>query len=338
MDTQKHIDEHILLDYFSGTLPSSQRQDVEEWINASEENRKIARDIQYIYLASDTLETIKKVDSAQALEKVKSRIVKTRKVSYQVWIQRVAAILLLPLLISTTYLALKEEPVEYIEFRTNPGMVAKVNLPDGSEVWLNSKSYLKHPNKFTGDTRNVEINGEAYFSVQKDKSKKFVVNTPFGVKAEVLGTEFNIEAYKENKQVTTTLVSGSVKLSYLNKNNDEESLIMEPNDEISYNTRTKSINVCTSYVPTLTAWKDGLVIFRNTPFEEALKILSKRFNADFIVKNVLLYENSFTGTFDGQHLYLILEHFRLSTDIQYKFIDPEVGEDKISQKTIVELY
>lgn len=338
MDTQKHIDEHILLDYFSGTLPSSQRQDVEGWINNSEENRKIARDIQYIYLASDTLETIKKVDSAQALEKVKSRIVKTQKTSSLIWLQRVAAILLLPFLISTIYLALKKEPVEYLEFRTNPGMVAKINLPDGSEVWLNSKSYLKHPNKFTGDTRNVEINGEAYFSVQKDKSKKFIVNTPFGVKAEVLGTEFNIEAYKENKQVTTTLVSGSVKLSYLNKNNDEESLIMEPNDEVSYNTRTKSINVGTSYVPTLTAWKDGLVIFRNTPFEEALKILSKRFNADFIVKNVLLYENSFTGTFDGQHLYLILEHFRLSTDIQYKFIDPEVGEDKISQKTIVELY
>lgn len=76
-------------------------------------------------------------------------------------------------------------------------MVAALNLPDGSKVWLNSGSYLKHPQKFTGDTRTVELDGEAYFSVQKDKSKRFIVNTPFDLKAEVLGTEFNIEAYKE---------------------------------------------------------------------------------------------------------------------------------------------
>lgn len=338
MNTPKHIDEHILLNYFSSSLPPSQRQEVEEWLHESEENRKIARDIQYIYLASDTLDTIKKVDSTQALNIIKKRINNSHNTLYLVWIQRVAAILFLPLLISTTYFATKKEPVEYIEVRTNPGMVAAVNLPDGSKVWLNSRSYLKHPNKFTGNTRNVEINGEAYFSVHKDETKKFIVNTPFDVKAEVLGTEFNIEAYKESKQVTTTLVSGSVKLSFRNKKNNEESLIMKPNDEVSYNTRNNSIKINTSYVPTQTAWKDGLVIFRNTPFEEALKILSKRFNADFIVKNDLLYENSFTGTFDGQHLYLILEHFRLSTDIQYKFIDPEIGENKISQKTIVELY
>lgn len=338
MDMNKHIDEHILLKYFSESLPLSQQQEVEEWLQESEENRKIARDIQYIYLASDTIDTIKKINSAEALNTIKKRINQPHQTPYLIWIQRVAAILLLPLLASTIYFATQKEPVEYIEIRTNPGMVAAVNLPDGSKVWLNSRSYLKHPNKFTGDIRSVEINGEAYFSVHKDKTKKFIVNTPFDIKAEVLGTEFNIEAYKESKQVTTTLVSGAVKLSFLNKMNNEESLMMKPNDEISYNTRSKNIKVNTSYVPTQTAWKDGLVIFRNTPFEEALKILSKRFNADFIVKNDLLYENSFTGTFDGQHLYLILEHFHLSTDIQYKFIDPEVGNDKISQKTIVELY
>ena len=88
----------------------------------------------------------------------------------------------------------------------------------------------------------------------------------------------------------------------------------------------------------MTAWKDGLVIFRDTPFEEALNILDKRFNVEFIVKNDLLYENSFTGSFDGQHLHLILEHFRLSSGIQYKFVDPQTGVDRFSQKTIVELY
>lgn len=340
MDIQKHIDEHTLLSYYSGTLSADQKQEIEAWLQDSEENRKIARDVQYIYMATDTLNTIKEVDSAKALAEVKNRLHKPNKVNTLVWFQRIAAILLFPLLISTIHFATKEEPVEYIEVKTNPGMVATLNLPDGSKVWLNSGSYLKHPQKFTGDTRSVELNGEAYFSVQKDQSKRFIVNTPFDLKAEVLGTEFNIEAYKESNQVTTSLVSGSVKLSFLNKENNEESFIMKPDDEVSYNIKTKRIKTNASYLPTQTAWKDGLVIFRNTSFEEALKILSKRFNTDFIVKNDLLYENSFTGTFSGQHLTLILEHFRLSSDIQYKFIDPEINQDKdkISEKTIVELY
>ena len=340
MDTQKHIDEQALLDYFSGTLSPVQKQEVEAWIQETEENRKIARDIEYIYFATDTINTIKSIDSTKALKEVKVRFGKkeNNKRSFILQLQRIAAILVIPLLISTLYYATKEEPVEFIEIRTNPGMVATVNLPDGSKVWLNSRSYLKHPQKFTGDTRNVEMEGEAYFSVQKDKSKKFIVNTPFNLKAEVLGTEFNMEAYKESNKVVTTLVSGSVRLSFQNKNNTEETMIMKPNDEISYNSKTRGVSLSKPYLPTLTAWKDGLVIFRNTPFEDALNVLSKRFNVEFIVKNDLLYENSFTGPFDGQHLHLILEHFRLSSGIQYKFVDPETGTDKISEKTIVELY
>ena len=224
------------------------------------------------------------------------------------------------------------------EVRTNPGMVASFDLPDGSKVWLNSHSCLKYPKRFTGNTRSIELDGEAYFSVQKEKSRRFVVNTPFHLRAEVLGTEFNMEAYKENNRVVTTLVSGSVRISFESKNEKEENFFMKPNDEISYNTDTKKISLNKPYLPTMTAWKDGLVIFRDTPFEEALNILDKRFNVEFIVKNDLLYENSFTGSFDGQHLHLILEHFRLSSGIQYKFVDPQTGVDRFSQKTIVELY
>ena len=280
---QKHIDEHILLSYYSGSLSADQKQEVEQWLLESEENRKLARDVQYIYMATDTLNTIKAVNSTKALEQVKTRLRKPNKTNYLVWFQKVAAILILPLLISTIYFVTKKEPVEYIEIKTNPGMVATLNLPDGSKVWLNSGSYLKHPQKFTGDTRTVFLDGEAYFSVQKDKSKRFIVNTPFDLKAEVLGTEFNIEAYKESNQVTTSLITGSVKLSFRNKENKEESFIMKPDDEVASNIQNKGINTNTSYISTHIAWKDGLVVVRQTSFEEALKILSICFNTDFML-------------------------------------------------------
>ena len=196
-----------------------------------------------------------------------------------------------------------------------------LTLSDGTKVWLNSRSYLKHPTRFTGNTRDVVLNGEAYFSVHKDKSKRFTVSTPFDIKAEVLGTEFNMEAYAADSSVRTTLVSGSIRLSFLDDNQKHKSFLMKPNEEFTYNQYTKKVKVDKPYIPTQTSWKDGLVVFRNTPFNEALKVLSKRFNVEFIVKNDKLYNNSFTGPFDGQHLQLILEHFRLASGIQYRFID-----------------
>ena len=264
MDKHKQINESILLGYFTGTLSIPLQQEVEDWISASEENKKIARDIQSICLATETLTCIRQTDSGTALKKVKSKIHSHRKISLSAWIQRIAAILILPLIISTIYFALKKDPIEYIEIRTNPGMVAAVNLPDGTKVWLNSRSYLKHPTRFTGNTRDVVLNGEAYFSVHKDKSKRFTVSTPFDIKAEVLGTEFNMEAYAADSSVRTTLVSGSIRLSFLDDNQKHKSFLMKPNEEFTYNQYTKKVKVDKPYIPTQTSWKDGLVVFRNT--------------------------------------------------------------------------
>ena len=339
MDEHQHINETTLWDYFSGTLPASQRAEVDSWMAASDENRETARNIRSIYQASDALHCIRQTDAPAALKKVKVRIHRPQKVSLIVHLQRIAAILIVPLLISTLYFAMKNSPVEYIEIRTNPGMVAKVDLPDGTKVWLNSRSYLRHPSRFNGQTRDVELKGEAYFDVEPDRIKPFIVNTPFNIKAEVLGTEFNMEAYETEKEVRTTLVSGSVRLTFKAENNENKSFVMQPDEEFIYNHKNQKLSVSKPYVPTLTAWKDGLVILKNTSFEEALNILSKRFNVEFIVKNEKLYDDSYTGPFDGQHLQLILEHFRLSTGIQYRFIDPKTGDAKdIQEKTVVELY
>ena len=165
--------------------------------------------------------------------------------------------------------------------------MAEANLPDGTKVWLNSGSSLKHPVKFTGDTRTVELDGEAYFSVRKDRSKRFVVNTPFNIQTEVLGTEFNMEAYRTDSVVRTTLVSGSVRLSFLGKGDTKETFVMKPDEEFVYNTATHEARAEKSYVEIYTAWKNGQVVLKNTSLAETLKILSKRFNVEFIVKGVL---------------------------------------------------
>lgn len=305
-----------------------------------ETEEKIARDLRYIQAATDVLNDIRQVDAHRALVQTKQKIRQHKRTLFIAKFQQVAAILLLPLLLSTFYLATRREEVKQIEVRTNPGMVASVELPDGSRVWLNSRSCLTYPQTFRGDIREVRLDGEAYFAIQKNPSKRFVVHTPFALTAEVLGTEFNLEAYAGQARATTTLVSGSVKLFFgAPDQGTEKSLVMKPEEEVSYDSESGRIKLKKACVATQTAWKDGLVVLRNTPFEEALYIVSKRFNVEFVVRNNAFANDSFTGTFDGQHLTLILEHFRLASGIHYRFIDPERSNGQaLMEKTVVELY
>lgn len=332
------VDEALLLRYYSGEVTAEEKGSIEQWMSESEENRKMAKDIYYLCFAVDTLQTMKTIDSQEALRKVKKVVKNRRQLSPFVWLQRIAAVLFVPLLLSTILNALKEEPAEYMEIRTTPGMIASVNLPDGTTVWLNSDSYLRHPVKFSGDTRDVELKGEAYFKVAHNEKIPFRVNTKANLQVEVLGTEFNLDAYEENSYVSATLISGSVKVNYAGENNSKENLIIKPGQKVFYDEHSKKIALSEPFIPSEVAWKDGKMILRNTSLEETLKILSKRFSVDFVLKNKALKDNYFTGTFEKQQLPRILEHLRISSNIRYRIIDPKAGDEGLKERSKVELY
>ncbi|NDV57896.1 FecR family protein [Bacteroides sp. 519] len=333
------INEHILLNYFSGLLTLPEKKAVDEWIDESEENKKLAQDVHYLFLATNAIERINRIDSYKALEDVNRKIKSRKQIAWTIWFQRVAAVLLLPLIGITLYLLLKpQEAVEDIELKTNPGVYALVALPDGSTAYLNSMSSLKYASRFEGNTREVYLDGEGYFLVKPNPSKPFIVNTPFNLKAEVLGTEFNIEAYGNSTEVKTLLVSGSVRLHYNDENRKEQFYTLQPEEEFNYLVKSATYALNHPYIPTQIAWKDGRVVLKNTSLEETLKILSKRFNVEFIVKNTKLYDNSFTYTSEEQHLLFYLNAFML-TGIQYRFIESEKSSSEdLTPKSVVELY
>ena len=289
----------------------------------------------YIYRATKAIQIIDHLNVDKDLEKVKHRIKFNRyRLAFIRTFQRVAAILVLPLLLTTLYFSSKEDYIGYLEVRTNPGMISQVTLPDSTRVWLNSNSSLKYPRKFSSKERKVELVGEAYFSVQKDKSKRFVVGTPYDLNVEVYGTEFNVEAYKKDARVTTSLVSGSVALT---QSSTSSKVFMQPNDVMVYEAETNKILLNDQYVPTLTSWKDNSIILKDTQFKDVLNILSKRFNVEFRVKNDEFYDFAFTGTFTNQHLSSVLEYFKIASNIHYRFIQQNVTNQTI-ESTLVELY
>lgn len=331
------IDESTLARYYSNELRQDERSAVDYWIAESEENKQTALAIYYILLASDTDKINKQNHTLDALKSVKRRIRRRRLGTFYLWTQRVAAILFIPLLIGTLLYLSHQDPIQYMEVHASPGMVCSVDLPDGSKVWLNSDSYLKYPTVFKGDNRDVYLNGEAYFSVQKDK-RRFVVNADNHLSVEVYGTEFNVDAYSKSHFISTTLFSGSVKLVYTDDQNIARVVDLQPAQKMVFTKETKKLYHKDTYCPTDMSWKEGKIVLRDTPLEDVLWMLTKRFNVNFTVQNPLFNDYSFTGTFNDQQLSVILDHFTISSKIRYKIEIPKTSENNEIESTRITLY
>lgn len=155
---------------------------------------------------------------------------------------------------------------------TARGETYQVQLPDGSKVWLNAATTLKYPSSFTSSReRVVELNGEAYFEIFKDKTRPFKVNS-LNQTVEVLGTHFNVNSYKEEPTINTILVEGSVKIN--------KTTILKPGEQADFY-RPGNIAVSKADLNAI-AWKEGKFRFNNTSLEAVLRQLARWYNVDFI--------------------------------------------------------
>lgn len=326
--------EQRLIEYYEGKLEGEACDEVKAWIASSEENRRMARRVYSLLLAADVHRVRKEIDTEKALKKVKGRkIAQKRSVSWWEWGQRAAAILFLPLiglLLWQQHRLQHAEPmVEMLEVRTNPGMTTRLNLPDGTTVCLNSGSTLSYPSLFTGDIRSVSLSGEAYFEVAKDAEHRFIVHTPSQSAVEVYGTHFNLEAYPDDPNITTTLTEGKVGFLYKEGATTKRALL-EPGQKLIYNASDQSLSRHRTSGLSELSWTEGKIIFDNTPLPEALHMLGKRFNVDFVVKDARLNKNRFTGTFTTQRLEKILKYFEISSRIRWRYLnDPDIHQEKI---------
>lgn len=177
---------------------------------------------------------------------------------------------------------------------TSKGETYRVKLPDGSSVWLNAVSSLKYAANFaTLQKRIVQLQGEAYFEVSKDKSRPFIVESN-GQEVKVLGTHFNINSYPENKVIRTTLLEGSVQVSSSLIGKTKQSLILKPNQQLLLT--TKSIDI--KEVPTedVIAWKNGAFAFNEESLESIMQSLSRWYGVEVVyeagVRKTELYSGS----------------------------------------------
>jgi ferric-dicitrate binding protein FerR (iron transport regulator) len=170
-------------------------------------------------------------------------------------------------------LAIDHSP-SYNTLVTPRGRQFQIVLPDGTKVWLNAASSIRYPTAFTGNERNVEITGEAYFEVAHNKDKPFHVKSSKQV-VEVLGTHFNIMAYDDEPAVKTTLLEGKVRV----QSGASTSAILQPGEQA---TVTNQIKVAPVKTAVAVAWKNGEFMFRNEPLENIMRSVARWYDVDIV--------------------------------------------------------
>lgn len=149
----------------------------------------------------------------------------------------------------------------------------KVQLPDGSKVWLNASSSIRFPSVFPASERRVEITGEAYFEVTKDKARPFTVRFK-GSEVQVLGTSFNVMAYADERVSKTTLVEGSVAIR-----NQSEHALLRPGQEAALMPGGR-IETAFKPVDEAVAWKEGMFYFKNAGVKDVMRQLSRWYDVE----------------------------------------------------------
>ena len=164
-----------------------------------------------------------------------------------------------------------EDTLVYNQMETLTGMEYTLTLADGTRVFLNAGSCLKFPVAFRGDTRVVELSGEAYFKVAKDQEHPFIVKME-KVELKVLGTSFNVRSYTDEKDIVATLVEGRVEVNGVK---------ITPGKQARYERESGKLTVDTVDVDQYIAWQQGRFVFRNERLEDIMRTLGRWYGVDY---------------------------------------------------------
>lgn len=208
-----------------------------------------------------------------------------------------AAVCLGILLASAASLLVEKSPEQVIagnyKVRTDKGEKSYVELPDGTKVWLNTCTTLEYSSDYGINNRDINLNGEAYFEVAKNKELPFIVKTN-GVNVKALGTAFNISAYSDDTELVTTLYSGQVAVQ---PTLTKQEVLLNPNQMAVYYKDRHRIETMAAGEKGGLQWREGILVFDMMHLDEITKLLERNYNVVFRYENQRIKKLQFSGTF-----------------------------------------
>lgn len=276
---EKDYIKQLINHFCEGTYSSDMEQKVQRWLVNEKHAQLKDRALQ------DTWNQLSKEPDQSvyhSLYKVKEilglPVIKQAAHSRSYRILLAVACLSFPLLIGLfIYMNHRIDSHFLVEVTVPNGKQEELRLPDGSHVWLNAGSTLRYARRFDGDSRDIYLMGEACFAVKKNTKQPFVVITEY-LSVKALGTEFNVRAYADEKQVTATLNSGKVQIRLPATTEEEElTYTLRPDQQFVYK-QGGQIAISDVTASDASAWKEGVLLFNNVQMPEAIQLLQHRFD------------------------------------------------------------
>lgn len=283
------ITEAELWAYISKTADIKTIEHVEKWINSPDYDKDLFTQVKTIF--DRTLS-----DQSPSVEMAKDRFfdtVKPKSITFKN-LYKYAAILVIAIMGTYAYRYVSDNYVPVV-VQTTYGEQKQIKLSDGSTVWLNASSTLSYAKKHP---RTLNLEGEAFFEVAKDKEHPFTVTTPDDITVKALGTSFNVKSYANSAITETKLLTGKVEVS--SEEHFENKPILIPNEKIVFFRKDKKIvKSVMSFNERNIGWKSGKIQFKNKSFKEIALDLRNQFNIRIEFKNKAIANSKFSGSFDN---------------------------------------
>ena len=334
MIKNQHI-ENLFLRLMEGEeLSKDELSLLKEWVD---ENPDDAKEYYAYSLIWNELDTLREVNDEEINEKwsdINNKYIKENNNTFlllrKTW--KYAAIFILGIILTSLVFIFKtDDNVSYQVVEVPFGAKSTIQLTDGTEVILNAGSKIEYDTRFNQIDRKINLIGEAYFKVAKNKNKPFTVITD-NMTVKAYGTIFNVKAYPGDKNTETTLIEGSVGIKLKNNNGGSfaKEIFLKPNERIVYIRPTEKsgsgkVLIAKNIEPELyTAWVNDNIQVRSKTLKELAVQLERKYNVNIYIMDKALENKRFTGLLKNETIEQIMQVLKLSAHIDYKIDNRDI--------------
>ena len=306
----------LIIGYLQGRLQGRSLDDFYAWVNESADNKKLFFETKALYEACAPSRGASEIHDSwlRLLDKRKSR--QRKRYSLLTRISTYAAVAMFAAAITSTVFIFssREYDDRITSYVSGDGLEADVVvLPDGTRVSLGTRTSFSYDSRYGKSERIVQLEGEAYFEVAKDKEKPFIVKAN-GINVQALGTSFNIRAHKDDKSVAIILISGKVKVD-----DGRHEAYMKPNERLVCNLTNGQFEKSELHPNASNLlWRSNELALYGESFEEICTMLTRMYNCKFIFKNEKAKQYTYHGIIKNGSLNNVLEYISQAGGINYK--------------------
>lgn len=316
----------LIIRYLSNDITPEEWQELRGWIDQNEGNRATMRHMEEIWFSTVTPKELSRFDKDKAFERFlqrtrsESKNRQPRRLWWARWAVGVAAVVAVVMVGFLSYQGGRhglQSRMTQVVVVAPMGSRTQTTLPDGTRVWLNAGSRIVYPQSFGINSREVEIEGEGYFTVAHDAEKPFVLSSRSG-RVKVLGTKFNLRDYADDSCLTVSLDEGSVLFSDAAR--PGHFWTMKPGQRITLNKSTGKIQL-RSDQPSERAWTSGHFVLGGESLAEIALRLQRQYNVKIEFANASLRRLHFQGEFGGLDTSIndVLQALAATNKVRYKW-------------------